>query len=109
MTPVRLADGGVALESNFRQGVKHEVLRSLCQLVNTTKLALEVGRLACAYICSVMSRARGGCELLPCHQHVQGWGGGWFALCIFLGMCPEQGKRWRCGTFWLTPASWRWR
>ena len=46
VTPVRLADGGVALESNFRQGVKHEVLRSLCQLVNTTKLALEVGRLA---------------------------------------------------------------
>ena len=43
VTPVRLADGGVALESNFRQGVKHEVLRSLCQLVNTTKLALEVG------------------------------------------------------------------
>ena len=40
--PVRMGYGGVALESSFQGGVKHEVLRSLCQLVNTTELALEV-------------------------------------------------------------------
>jgi len=40
--PVRMADEGVALESSFRDGVKNEVLRSLCQLVNTSELALEV-------------------------------------------------------------------
>ncbi|DBB13386.1 TPA: hypothetical protein ACH3X3_005119 [Trebouxia sp. C0006] len=33
---------GVALECSFRDGVKNEVLRSLCQLVNTSELALEV-------------------------------------------------------------------
>lgn len=40
--PVRVGDEGVALESSFRSGVKNEVLRSLCQLLNTTELALEV-------------------------------------------------------------------
>ena len=40
--PVRMADEGVALESSFKDGVKSEVLRSLCQLVNTSELALEV-------------------------------------------------------------------
>ena len=40
--PVRMGDEGVALESSFRDGVKNEVLRSLCQLVNTSELALEV-------------------------------------------------------------------
>ena len=37
-----MGDEGVALESSFREGVKNEVLRSLCQLVNTSELALEV-------------------------------------------------------------------
>ncbi|KAL0043247.1 hypothetical protein WJX82_001982 [Trebouxia sp. C0006] len=40
--PVRMADEGVALESSFRDGVKNEVLHSLCQPVNTSELALEV-------------------------------------------------------------------
>lgn len=40
--PVRVGNEGVALESSFKEGVKNEVLRSLCQLVNTTELALEV-------------------------------------------------------------------
>ncbi len=40
--PVRMGDEGVALESSFRDGVKNEVLRSLCQLVNTSELALDV-------------------------------------------------------------------
>lgn len=40
--PVRMGNEGVALESSFKDGVKNEVLRSLCQLVNTTELALEV-------------------------------------------------------------------
>lgn len=40
--PVRVGNEGVALESSFQSGVKNEVLRSLCQLVNTTELALEV-------------------------------------------------------------------
>ena len=40
--PVRMGSEGVALESSFKEGVKNEVLRSLCQLVNTTELALEV-------------------------------------------------------------------
>ncbi len=41
--PVKvMADEGVALESSFRDGVKNEVLRSLCQLFNTSELALEV-------------------------------------------------------------------
>lgn len=40
--PVRMGNEGVALESSFKEGVKNEVLRSLCQLVNTTELALEV-------------------------------------------------------------------
>ena len=40
--PVRVGNDGVALESSFKSGVKNEVLRSLCQLVNTTELALEV-------------------------------------------------------------------
>ncbi|DBA65521.1 TPA: hypothetical protein ACH3X2_003177 [Trebouxia sp. C0005] len=37
-----MGDEGVALESIFRDGVKNEALRSLCQLVNTSELALEV-------------------------------------------------------------------
>ena len=37
-----MGNEGVALESSFKDGVKNEVLRSLCQLVNTTELALEV-------------------------------------------------------------------
>ena len=44
--PVRMGDEGVALESSFRDGVKNEVLRSLCQLVNTSELALEVSVLS---------------------------------------------------------------
>ncbi len=40
--PVRMGDEGVALESSFTDGVKNEVLRSLCQLVNTSELALIV-------------------------------------------------------------------
>ncbi len=40
--PVRMGDEGVAVESSFRDGVKNEVLRSLCQLVNTSALALQV-------------------------------------------------------------------
>lgn len=43
--PVRVGSEGVALESSFKSGVKNEVLRSLCQLVNTTELALEVNLL----------------------------------------------------------------
>ena len=83
VTPVRLADGGVALESNFRQGVKHEVLRSLCQLVNTTKLALEVGCLALCILFHFVILGQGvemGCCLLanttnwglPCSVHAFG-------------------------------------
>jgi hypothetical protein len=40
--PVRVGDSGVALESVFQEGVKWEVLRSLCQLVNASELTLEV-------------------------------------------------------------------
>ena len=40
--PVRVGDEGMALESSFKDGLKHEVLRSLCQLVNSSELALEV-------------------------------------------------------------------
>ena len=86
VTPVRLADGGVALESNFRQGVKHEVLRSLCQLVNTTKLALEVG---CFALCK---------KTKLCPQQGKGWRwiaasptsastlGVWLAMCMLSGL-----------------------
>jgi hypothetical protein len=34
--------GVVALESSFQGGVMRELLRSLCQLINDTQLALEV-------------------------------------------------------------------
>ena len=47
--PVRMGDEGVALESSFKHGVKNEVLRSLCQLVNTSELALEVS-LPCTHL-----------------------------------------------------------
>ncbi len=40
--PVRTRGGVVALESSFQGGVRREVLRSLCQLVNDTQLRLEV-------------------------------------------------------------------
>jgi len=52
--PVRMADEGVALESSFRDGVKNEVLRSLCQLVNTSELALEVSlpSFVASWVCS---------------------------------------------------------
>ena len=40
--PVRMADEGVAMESSCTDGVKNEVLRSLCHPVNTSELALEV-------------------------------------------------------------------
>ena len=40
--PVRLRGGVVAVESSFRGGMKHEVLRSLCQVANDTQLRLEV-------------------------------------------------------------------
>ena len=50
--PVRMADEGVAVESSFRDGVKNEVLRSLCQLVNTSELALEV---SLPLICGILS------------------------------------------------------
>ena len=42
VVPVRMRGGVVALESSFQGGVKREVLRSLCQLVNDTQLRLEV-------------------------------------------------------------------
>lgn len=40
--PVRTRGGVVALESSFQGGIRREVLRSLCQLVNDTQLRLEV-------------------------------------------------------------------
>lgn len=41
--PVRIAGAeGVAFENSFQGGVKRETLRSLCQLVNGSQLALEV-------------------------------------------------------------------
>ncbi|KAK9908805.1 hypothetical protein WJX75_003140 [Coccomyxa subellipsoidea] len=42
VVPVRMRGAVVALESSFQGGVKREVLRSLCQLVNDTQLRLEV-------------------------------------------------------------------
>ncbi|KAL3132004.1 hypothetical protein ABBQ32_14227 [Trebouxia sp. C0010 RCD-2024] len=54
--PVRVGSEGVALESSFKSGVKNEVLRSLCQLVNTTELALEV---------CVVTSAEGDWQMLP--------------------------------------------
>ena len=53
--PVRTADEGVALESSFKDGVKNEVLRSLCQVVNTSQLALEVTLLLCLSSTSTLS------------------------------------------------------
>ncbi len=52
--PVRMADEGVALESNFRDGLKNEVLGSLCQLVITSELALEVSvpSFVTSWVCS---------------------------------------------------------
>ena len=62
MLLVRMADERVDLESRLRDGVKNEVLRSPCQLVNTSELALEVSvpsfvaSLVCSWtICSDMS------------------------------------------------------
>ena len=47
--PVRIAgDEGVAFENSVHDGVKREVLRSLCQLVNSSELALEVALKACS-------------------------------------------------------------
>lgn len=41
--PVRMSGGkGIALESSFQHGLKQERLRTLCQVVNTTSLTLEV-------------------------------------------------------------------
>lgn len=40
--PVRVDDSGVAIQRTFQEGVKCEVLRSLCQLVNQSQLSLEV-------------------------------------------------------------------
>ena len=37
----------MALESSFKDGLKNEVLRSLCQLVNSSELALEVSLTSC--------------------------------------------------------------
>ena len=51
--PVRLGDEGMALESSFKDGLKHEVLRSLCQLVNSSELALEVCLTTCHIFRSV--------------------------------------------------------
>lgn len=48
--PVRVGDEGMALESSFKDGLKHEVLRSLCQLVNSSELALEVCLTTCQQI-----------------------------------------------------------
>ena len=45
--PVRVGDEGMALESSFKDGLKNEVLRSLCQLVNSSELALEVSHTSC--------------------------------------------------------------
>lgn len=42
VVPVHLRGGMVALESSFRGGVRREVLRSLCQLVNDAAFPLEV-------------------------------------------------------------------
>ena len=81
MLPVRMADEGVALESSFRDWVKNEVLRSLCQLVNTSELALEVSLplfvapWACSWtICSDTSLQIGALVYKPafccCYAHV---------------------------------------
>ncbi len=41
--PVRVPGGkGIALESSFQHGLKQERLRTLCQVVNSTSLTLEV-------------------------------------------------------------------
>ncbi|KAK9827173.1 hypothetical protein WJX74_009221 [Apatococcus lobatus] len=41
--PVRMPGGkGIALESSFQHGLKQERLRTLCQVVNSTSLTLEV-------------------------------------------------------------------
>ncbi len=44
MVPIR-AGPGVALETSYVGGTRQELLRSLCQFVNTTKLPLEVALL----------------------------------------------------------------
>ena len=61
--PVRMGNGGVALESSFSGGVKQEVLRSLCQLVNTTELALEVASLMLSIKCMYWCAKFAGLEL----------------------------------------------
>lgn len=50
--PVRVGDEGMALESSFKDGLKNEVLRSLCQLVNSSELALEASYLETPQACS---------------------------------------------------------
>ena len=41
--PVRMPGGkGIALESSFQHGLKQERLRTLCQVVNSTSLTLEI-------------------------------------------------------------------
>ena len=54
-----MGDEGVALESSFRDGVKNEVLRSLCQLVNTSELALQMSlpSFVAPWVCSWMIRS----------------------------------------------------
>ena len=54
MLPVRMAKEVAALESSFRDGVKNEVLRSLCQLGNTSDLALKVtlASFVASWVCS---------------------------------------------------------
>ena len=66
--PVRMGDEGVALESSFRDGVKNEVLRSLCQLVNTSELALEVSvpSFMASWVPSIMICSAVSCKQLRC-------------------------------------------
>ena len=63
--PVRTVDEGVALESSFKDGVKNEVLRSLCQVVNTSELALEVTALFCIATASMLSSSRCCIRCMP--------------------------------------------
>lgn len=43
LVPVRVdSHNGVVLETSFQDGIRHETLRSLAQLVNASDLPLEV-------------------------------------------------------------------
>lgn len=43
VVPVRVdSEHGVAFETSFQDGVRHETLRSMCQLANACAMPLEV-------------------------------------------------------------------